>query len=59
LDCGLISLITFYLTTVFYGILNVIQPKKHPILISLFIVPAIVSAFDFWLGKHLLGVYLV
>lgn len=56
-DVGLLSLITFYLSLVFYGLFNIIRPVKNAFLMGLFIGPVFASGFAVWLGAHILGVH--
>lgn len=53
-DTGILSIVTFYLTLAVYLGMNVIWGKKKIFVFGLYILPAIVSPFQFWIGKHVL-----
>lgn len=56
-DITVITLITFYVGYVLFLIFNLVVIKKNTFLMSLFIIPAILSTLPWFLGTHQLGVH--
>jgi hypothetical protein len=54
-DTGIISIITFFLTAIIYALLNIVWYQRRRVTFSLYILPAIASTMQYWLGSHVLG----